>query len=109
MDEKKSLSEVQKLIQNSPALIFSIPGCAFSKKAKDLLKITGAKYTEVEIDKEQNKEMCKELMELTSRTSFPSIFVGKKFIGGCNDGFPGIIPLHNKGELIPMLRKAGAL
>ena len=40
----------------------------------------------------------------------PAVFVGGKFVGGCNDGgLGGALPLYERGELAPMLTKAGAL
>ena len=45
----------------------------------------------------------------TGRTSVPSIWIDGVFVGGMNDGEPGIGPLDARGELEPMLRRAGAL
>ncbi len=38
----------------------------------------------------------------------PNIFIQKKNVGGCNEG-PGVVQLQSKGELVPMLKAAGAL
>ena len=38
----------------------------------------------------------------------PNIFINKQGVGGCNDG-PGVMTLHNRGELVPLLKAAGAL
>ena len=44
------------------------------------------------------------------RTSVPAIWIGATFVGGCNDGpLGGVRALADRGELAPMLRKAGAL
>jgi glutaredoxin len=45
---------------------------------------------------------------LTDRTSMPNIFISGKGVGGCNDG-PGVATLQKSGELVPMLKAAGAL
>ena len=47
-------------------------------------------------------------VQLTNRTSVPNVFIGGKSYGGMNDG-PGISKLHEKGELVPLLRQAGVL
>lgn len=38
----------------------------------------------------------------------PQVFIAGQFVGGCNDG-PGVATLQEKGELVPMLKAAGAL
>ena len=51
-----------------------------------------------------------ELAVKTGRTSVPSVWIGGKYVGGCNDGgFGGVKPLQAEGKLVPMLRDAGAL
>lgn len=47
-------------------------------------------------------------LQLTDRTSVPNIWIAGKNVGGCNDG-PGVITLHKQGQLVPMLKAAGAL
>ena len=50
------------------------------------------------------------MADLIGRTSVPAIWIGGKFIGGCNDGpMGGIVKLDNSGELTTMLREVGAL
>lgn len=46
--------------------------------------------------------------QMTERTSVPNIWIAGKNVGGCNDG-PGVMTLHKRGELVPMLKAAGAL
>jgi glutaredoxin 3 len=38
----------------------------------------------------------------------PNIFIDGKGVGGCNDG-PGVATLQKQGQLVPMLKAAGAL
>ncbi len=45
---------------------------------------------------------------MTDRSSVPQVFIAGQFVGGCNDG-PGGATLDGKGELVPMLKAAGAL
>ncbi len=47
-------------------------------------------------------------LQITERTSMPNIFIDRQPVGGCNDG-PGIMTLHQRGQLEPMLKAAGAL
>lgn len=48
------------------------------------------------------------VLQMTNRTSMPNIFIKGKSYGGCNDG-PGVTTLDNQGELVPLLKQAGAL
>eukprot|EP00304_Pavlova_gyrans_P002466 CAMPEP_0206045370 /NCGR_PEP_ID=MMETSP1466-20131121/15679_1 /ASSEMBLY_ACC=CAM_ASM_001126 /TAXON_ID=44452 /ORGANISM="Pavlova gyrans, Strain CCMP608" /LENGTH=84 /DNA_ID=CAMNT_0053420305 /DNA_START=45 /DNA_END=299 /DNA_ORIENTATION=- len=45
--------------------------------------------------------------KLGGRTSLPAVFVDGEFVGGCNDGgLGGVVKLHKKGELKPLVEKA---
>ena len=47
---------------------------------------------------------------LDGRTSLPAVFAGGEFLGGCNDGgLGGVSTLLKRGELAPLLQKAGSL
>jgi glutaredoxin 3 len=47
----------------------------------------------------EGNEIRAVLGKLTKRTSVPSIFIDGNYIGGCNDGNPGLVPLIKNGEL----------
>eukprot|EP00316_Scyphosphaera_apsteinii_P021384 CAMPEP_0119311040 /NCGR_PEP_ID=MMETSP1333-20130426/21353_1 /TAXON_ID=418940 /ORGANISM="Scyphosphaera apsteinii, Strain RCC1455" /LENGTH=173 /DNA_ID=CAMNT_0007315325 /DNA_START=326 /DNA_END=847 /DNA_ORIENTATION=- len=50
------------------------------------------------------------LSEITGRTSVPAVFIGGNFVGGCNDGgLGGVKALKRSGDLVTLLRRAGAL
>ena len=51
-----------------------------------------------------------ELADKTGRTSMPAVFAGGEFVGGCNDGgLGGVVPLEQRGQLRPLLQKAGVV
>lgn len=51
-----------------------------------------------------------ELAGIIGRTSVPAVFIGGQFVGGANDGgLGGVLTLHGKGELAPLLMKSGSL
>lgn len=78
-------------------------------QAKDVLDAKGAKYTVVELDQDSDGTAIRaELGDIVGRTSVPAIWIGKEFVGGCNDG-PGIFTLDSRGELDTMLKGANAL
>uniref|UniRef100_A0A7S0GRY1 Glutaredoxin domain-containing protein n=1 Tax=Amorphochlora amoebiformis TaxID=1561963 RepID=A0A7S0GRY1_9EUKA len=104
-----AVNPAKELVKENKAIIFSATYCPYCRKAKDVLKSTGAKFKIVEVDVEKKgNELRKGLYSLTGRTSVPAVFVHGKFIGGCNDG-PGVVPLQKKGKLVPLLKEAGAL
>ena len=50
------------------------------------------------------------MADLVGRTSVPAIWIGKEFIGGCNDGPKGgIVNLNENGQLESMLQSVGAI
>lgn len=71
----------------------------------------GAKYTVVELDIDTDgKAIRAEMADLLGRTSVPAIWIGKEFIGGCNDGpMGGVVKLNESGKLKSLLQGAGAL
>lgn len=100
---------VAKLIRSNPVVLFSKSTCPYCKRAKKLLRELGAAFRVVEVDLDPDGEaIAAELRGRTGRATLPNIFIGGRGIGGCNDG-PGLIPLHERGELISKLVEAGAL
>lgn len=106
-------AKVRGEVDAAPVLVYSWTTCPFCKKAKAILEEAnagvGAPITVLELDTmgQDGKVYRAALSELTGRTSMPQIFVGKEFVGGCNDG-PGVATLAREGKLEPMLRAAAA-
>jgi glutaredoxin len=71
----------------------------------------GANYTVIELDTDPDgKAIRAEMADLVGRTSVPAVWIGGKFVGGCNDGpMGGLINLSEKGELDALLKGVGAL
>ncbi|KAI7842755.1 hypothetical protein COHA_003504 [Chlorella ohadii] len=108
-DEAATKAAIDKYIADNPVVVFSWSGCPFCKRAKAVLDATGAKYTALELDQmADGKALRAELAKKTGRSSVPNIWIAGKNVGGCNDG-PGVATLQDKGELVPMLKAAGAL
>lgn len=104
-DQEAVEQTVDEFIQDNDVGMFSFTTCPFCRRAKDVLDEKGISYKALELDEmEGNKgnEIRAVLGKRTKRTSVPSIFIGGKYIGGCNDG-PGLIPLAESGELDNML------
>lgn len=71
----------------------------------------GAKYSVVELNEVADGYALRaELAARTGRTSVPALYVGKAFVGGCNDGgLGGVLTLDKAGSLRPMLAEAGCI
>jgi len=99
------------LINENPVFMFSFTTCPFCIKAKGILDDANAKYTVVELDADPDgKAIRAELADLIGRTSVPAIWIGKEFVGGCNDGpMGGVAKLSEQGKLESMLKEVGAI
>ena len=66
---------------------------------------------EFDFDEEADGMAMKaELIKITGQSSVPQVFIGGKFVGGCNDGgMGGVVPLKKSGKLEELLIKSGAL
>jgi glutaredoxin 3 len=100
-------AEIDAFIQDNAVAMFSFSTCPFCRRAKDALEERGIAYKAMELDElpgdNQGNIIRAELGRKTKRTSVPSIFIKGRYIGGCNDGVPGLLPLMESGELEALL------
>ncbi len=112
-DEASTKESIEDFIASNPVAMYSFTTCPFCRKAKDYLEDQGIAYSAIELDLlDDNKgnEFRAELGKLTKRTSVPSIFIGGTYIGGCNDGNPGLLPLARDAKRFnTMLKEAGVV
>ncbi len=102
-------SKIDAMIAENGVMMFSQTTCPFCKRAKGVLNQLGAKYNVIELDQvPDGNAMRVELGKMTGRTSAPNVFISGRTIGGCSEG-PGVVPLHERGELVPLLKAASAL
>jgi len=104
-------NRINELIDDNPVLMLSFTTWPFCLKAKDVLDCINAKYTVVELDKDPDgKAIRAEMADLVGRTSVPAIWIGKQFVGGCNDGpMGGLMSLSESGKLKRLLSKVGSI
>lgn len=98
--------KIQTLIDTNDIIMFSFTTCPFCRKAKDILDEQNVIYNVLELDtllNSEGNEIRAELGKITKRTSVPSIFINQIYIGGCNDGNPGLIKLIQSGEFHKMM------
>lgn len=63
-------------------LIYTIDGCPYCKKAKELLTSKKVNFKEIKV---VTDEAWEKLEILTGRETVPQIFINSKYIGGCDD------------------------
>ncbi|KAL3765393.1 hypothetical protein ACHAWU_002311 [Discostella pseudostelligera] len=108
-DREARAKSITSFNEENSVAMYSFTTCPFCRKAKDYLDENSIPYSSIELDLlpgNEGNEIRSELGRMTKRTSVPSIFIGGKYIGGCNDG-PGLLPLAREGKLDDLLQNAG--
>jgi len=107
------MSNVQDFIRDTvtrnPVVLFmkgtaQFPQCGFSGKAVQILKAAGvAKLTTVNVL--EDDAVRQGIKEYANWPTIPQLYVGSEFIGGSDI----IAELYENGELVTLLKDAGAL
>jgi monothiol glutaredoxin len=98
--------EIEKLVQSNPVMIFmkgtpDFPMCGFSARAVQVLKAAGA--TSVGgFDVLSDDPMWDALEDYSQWPTVPQIFIGGKFVGGCDI----VTEMFERGELQPLVSAA---
>jgi glutaredoxin 3 len=77
--------------------IYTRPFCGYCARAISLLRAKGAPFTEIEAGFDPAKR--REMVERSGRHTFPQIFVGETYVGGCDD----MVEMDRQGRLDPLL------
>lgn len=97
--------QIDDLLASNKVVVFSFVRCPFCVKAKGLLNELNIPFKAIEVDQiPEGMALRAELANRTGRTSVPSIWIDGQFIGGMNDGNPGLGPLHAQGKLLPLVQ-----
>uniref|UniRef100_A0A7S4QPI6 Glutaredoxin domain-containing protein n=1 Tax=Alexandrium monilatum TaxID=311494 RepID=A0A7S4QPI6_9DINO len=104
--------EIDTLIATTPALIVSKASCPFCIKAKVALDQMGAEYKVLELENMFGQALVDDvaavqdyMLEKTGARSVPRVFIGGRFVGGCDD----LMAKKYSGELLVLLQAAGAV
>ncbi|KAJ2455031.1 hypothetical protein EV183_001135 [Coemansia sp. RSA 2336] len=109
--EQKAVEEkIYQLIKRNRVMVFSKTYCPYSREAKSLLsqyqKDHGLAFDVLEADLEANPlEVKAALGKISSRFTFPNIFVDGQSIGGGDE----LRQLHANGELIALFKEKNLL
>jgi len=79
-------------------LIYTASYCPYCTKAKELLKMKGRSFKEIDVT-DSDKLRAEMMKKSGGRKTIPQIFINGKHIGGFDD----ISALDNKGELDTLL------
>ncbi|KAL0910219.1 hypothetical protein M5K25_021176 [Dendrobium thyrsiflorum] len=101
------MENVNWLVSQKPVVIFSLSSCCMCHTVKSLFVDLGVNVDLHELDEEpQGREMQMALAKLTGRNPpVPAVFIGGRLIGSTDK----VMSLHLGGNLVRLLRDAGAL
>ncbi|XP_039115011.1 glutaredoxin-C1-like [Dioscorea cayenensis subsp. rotundata] len=101
------MDRVKRLASQKAVVIFSKSSCCMCHTVKSLLADLGVNPAVYELDEDPKvREMEKALVKLIGRSPpVPAVFIGGKPIGATDK----IMALHLSGNLVPLLRDAGAI
>ncbi|CAO2146405.1 unnamed protein product [Urochloa humidicola] len=103
------MDRVARLASERAVVVFTASNCSMCDVVTSLLGSLGVNAAVHELDRDpRGREMERELARrLTGGGggAVPAVFVGGNLVGGTNR----VMALHLAGELVPMLRNAGAL
>ncbi|MDI4657639.1 hypothetical protein K9U41_14640 [Xanthobacter autotrophicus] len=89
--------------------MFALEWCEFCWAVRRFLRDLGVRFRSVDLDSVAMQadglggDIRKVLQALTGQRTIPQIFIGGAHIGGAVD----ILDLHDRGELVTLLGKAG--
>ncbi len=100
-------ARIEGLITGNKVMLFmkgtkQIPACGFSNAVVQILKKESVPFETFNIL--SDPEVRQALKELSSWPTYPQLYVGGKFVGGCDI----VTELHQSGELSKELVQAGA-
>jgi glutaredoxin 3 len=78
--------------------IYTKSYCPYCTKAKQLLKIKGVDFKEIDVTDNEEK-LAEMLSKSAGRKTVPQIFIGEVHVGGCDD----LYALNDQGKLEPLL------
>jgi len=95
-------SRIEELINKNRVMLFmkgnkQMPACGFSNAVVQILKKEGVSFETFNIL--ADPEMRQALKEYSNWPTYPQLYVGGKFVGGCDI----VTEMHQSGELASVL------
>ncbi|KAI6682854.1 hypothetical protein NL676_028767 [Syzygium grande] len=105
-EPQSAMDKAKEIAASTPVVVFSKTYCGYCKRVKQLLTQLGASYKVIELDKEGDGAAVQSaLADWTGLRTVPNVFIGGNHIGGCDS----VTEKHQAGQLVPLLRSAGAV
>ncbi|XVF25737.1 hypothetical protein REPUB_Repub13aG0239500 [Reevesia pubescens] len=103
-------SSVKKLVVENAVIVFGRRGCCMCHVVKRLLLGLGVNPAVCEVEEGKEEAALNELSRINGEKvgggiQFPAVFVGGKLFGGLDR----VMSTHISGELVAILKDAGAL
>ncbi|KAF5731476.1 Thioredoxin superfamily protein [Tripterygium wilfordii] len=98
-------TSVRGMVGSNPLVIFSRSNCCMSHTVVTLISNFGANPTVYELDQIQNGQQIERALRQLGYPNVPVVFIGQQLIGGEQQ----VMSLHMRKELVPLLKKAGAI
>jgi monothiol glutaredoxin len=100
-------TRIESLVNGNKVMLFmkgtkQFPACGFSNAVVQILKKEGASFDTYNIL--ADPEVRQGLKEYSNWPTYPQLYVGGKFVGGCDI----VTEMHESGELAQQLTEAGA-
>ncbi|PSN40619.1 Glutaredoxin-related protein 5 [Blattella germanica] len=101
-----SAESIDKLVKNNKVVVFmkgvpDEPRCGFSNAVVQIFRMHGVTYDAHDVLKDE--DLRQGIKSYSNWPTIPQVFIGGEFVGGCDI----MLQMHQNGELIEELRKAG--
>ncbi|KAG2717438.1 hypothetical protein I3760_03G175400 [Carya illinoinensis] len=105
----KETEDMLSMVSESAVIVFARRGCCMGHVVRRLLLGLGVNPAVYEVDEKDEAAVVKELELIRNgkdgKVQFPSVFIGGSLFGGLDR----VMATHISGDLIPILKDAGAL
>lgn len=95
------MSSEERAVAAAPVVIYTRSTCPYCIRAKRLLEMRGARFEEIDINREPHRR-AEMIGRAGGRSTVPQIFIGGRHVGGCDDLFE----LEMDGKLEALLAAA---
>ncbi|KAG1367938.1 monothiol glutaredoxin-S9 [Cocos nucifera] len=102
---------MRRLVAENPVLVVGRRGCCMCHVVKRLLLGLGVNPAVFEVAEDAEAALVDELAEIAGgggarqQVLFPAVFIGGRLVGGLDR----LMAVHISGDLVPILKEAGAL
>ncbi|KAG7988230.1 hypothetical protein I3843_03G176700 [Carya illinoinensis] len=105
----KETEDMLSMVSESAVIVFARRGCCMGHVVRRLLLGLGVNPAVYEVDEKDEAAVVKELELIRNgkdgKVQFPAVFIGGSLFGGLDR----VMATHISGDLIPILKDAGAL